>query len=223
MVVCAAPSMTLMLVMGSAVAGLLAAEWADSKFAIGSTKMTASTTFIVVALACGALESTYGRILLAGLALCWVGDACLLSSGRSIGFQLGIGSFLLGHLAYAIAFFELGIDPIGLGAGGLLMSGFAAGTLYWLRPHVPDDFQVAVMSYIGVISLMVACSIGVVVAGGPPIVAIGAIGFTLSDISVARARFVSPGFINAAWGLPLYFASQFVLATSAAFARPTIS
>jgi uncharacterized membrane protein YhhN len=215
--------MILILVMVSAVAGLLAAEWADSKFAIGATKMTAATTFIVVALSCGALESTYGQILLAGLALCWLGDACLLSPGQSLGFQLGIAAFLLGHLAYAVAFFELGIDPIGLAAGGLLMSGFAAGMLHWLRPRVPDDFQVAVISYIGVISLMVACAIGVVVAGGPPIVAIGAIGFTLSDISVARARFVSPGFINAAWGLPLYFASQFLLASSAAFASPAIS
>jgi uncharacterized membrane protein YhhN len=215
--------MILIVVMVSAVACLLAAEWAEAKFAIGVTKMTAATTFIVVSLSCGALESTYGQILLAGLSLCWLGDACLLSPGQSIGFQLGIASFLLGHFAYAAAFFELGMDPIGLSAGGLLMSGFAVGTLRWLRPYVPDDFRIAVMSYIGVISLMAACSIGVVVDGGPPIVAIGAIGFTLSDVSVARARFVRPGFINAAWGLPLYFASQFLLASSAVFASRTLS
>lgn len=201
-------------IMLAAVAGLLAAEWAGSRFAIVATKMTAATTFIVAALFLGALSSVYGHILLAGLAFCWLGDAFLLSPGQSAGFQLGIGSFLLGHLAYAAAFFQLGIDPFGLLAGGLVMSGGAVAALRWLRPHVPDDFRVAVVSYVGVISLMVACSIGAVVAGGPSIVAVGAIGFALSDVSVARARFVSPGFINAAWGLPLYFASQMLLAAS---------
>ena len=40
--------------------------------------------------------------------------------------------------------------------------------------------------------------------------------FALSDLSVARDRFVRPGFANAAWGLPLYFAAQLVIASSVA-------
>ena len=43
-----------------------------------------------------------------------VGDACLLSVGRSTEFRIGIGTFLLAHLAYAVAFSQLGLDPTGL-------------------------------------------------------------------------------------------------------------
>jgi hypothetical protein len=38
----------------------------------------------------------------------------------------------------------------------------------------------------------------------------------LSDLSVARDRFVAPGFVNRAWGLPTYFAAQLLLAASVA-------
>jgi uncharacterized membrane protein YhhN len=214
--------MILALVMIASVAGLLAAEQAGSRIAIAVAKMTAASTFVAMALASGATTSTYGQILLGGLLLCWLGDALLLSPGRSAAFQLGIGAFLLGHLAYAAAFFVMGIDPVGVLVGGLVIGCFAWATLRWLRPHLPSDFEIAVQSYIGVISLMVACSVGVAVAGGPAIIAIGAIGFALSDLFVARERFVSPGFENSAWGLPLYFISQFVLASTAALVTPSI-
>jgi hypothetical protein len=38
--------------------------------------------------------------------------------------------------------------------------------------------------------------------------------FALSDISVARDRFVSKAFANRAWGLPMYFAAQLILAST---------
>jgi uncharacterized membrane protein YhhN len=201
----------------SAVACLLVAEWADSGIAKAAAKMSAASAFIAMALACGALESTFGQILLGGLALCWIGDACLLSPGQSTGFMVGIGAFLVAHLSYAIAFLQLGLDPIGLLVGGLLMGGFAAIALRWLRPRVPDDFRLAVMSYVGVISLMVATSISAVTAGAPLLLAIGAIGFAISDLFVARERFVRTGFVNSALGLPAYFGSQLLLAYSASF------
>jgi uncharacterized membrane protein YhhN len=160
--------------------------------------------------------------LLTGLVLCWFGDAFLLSSGQSRSFQLGITAFLLGHLAYAMAFFTIDMDLIGLLAGGVTVGGGGFAVLRWLRPHVPADFRAAVSSYVAVISLMVACSIGVVLAGAPLLIAIGALGFAISDVSVARDRFVSPGFTNAAWGLPLYFGSQFLLASSVSFMGPAV-
>ena len=39
--------------------------------------------------------------------------------------------------------------------------------------------------------------------------------FYLSDLAVARDRFVSPGFANALWGLPLYYVAQLLFAYSA--------
>ena len=41
-----------------------------------------------------------------------------------------------------------------------------------------------------------------------------AVAFYLSDVSVARDRFVAPGFGNRIWGLPLYYAAQLLFALS---------
>lgn len=212
--------MAAIVVCASAVACLLAAERADSRFVRVVSKMSAATAFIAMALASGALESLFGQILLGGLALCWIGDACLLSPGKSIGFLVGIGAFLLAHLAYAIAFYQLGLDPIGLALGGAVVVGLAVVALRWLGPKLPGDFRVPILCYLGVISLMVAVSIGAVAAGASLSLAIAAIVFALSDLFVARERFVTTGFVNSAIGLPAYFGSQLLLAHSASFAVP---
>jgi hypothetical protein len=41
-----------------------------------------------------------------------------------------------------------------------------------------------------------------------------AVAFYISDVSVARDRFVAPGFGNRIWGLPLYYAAQLLFALS---------
>lgn len=199
-----------------AVIGLLFAEWHDSMPGRTISKLTAASTFVQVAVAGGATTTPYGAWLLAGLVLCWLGDALLLPPGQSIWFQLGIGSFLLGHLAYGVAFTRLAPDPLALALAGLAVGGLAVVVLRWLRPHVPADFRVAVVAYVAVISLMVVISLAAVASGAPFAIAVGAVGFALSDLSVARDRFVAPGFVNGAWGLPLYFAAQLVLAHSVA-------
>ena len=63
---------------------------------------------------------------------------------------------------------------------------------------------------------MCVLSLSAVAAGAPPTLALGALAFAASDVSVARERFVAPAFANGAWGLPLYFAAQLVLAGSVA-------
>ena len=52
------------------------------------------------------------------------------------------------------------------------------------------------------------------VAGGPWQVAVGALAFTASDVAVARDRFVKNGFQNRAWGLPLYYGAQLLIAAT---------
>jgi uncharacterized membrane protein YhhN len=42
----------------------------------------------------------------------------------------------------------------------------------------------------------------------------GAIGFLASDVAVARERFVARSPWNQRWGLPLYYASQLLLAST---------
>jgi uncharacterized membrane protein YhhN len=206
--------MATIVVCASAVACLLVAESAGSRIAKAAAKMSAASAFLAMALAAGALESDYGQWMLAGLTFCWIGDACLLSSGRSTGFRLGIGAFLIGHLLYAAAFHRLDINSGHFLGGALVIGGLAAFTLRWLRPHVPADFRLPIFGYVGVISLMVAASIGAYGHGASIVLVIGAVGFAASDLFVARERFVAPQFINSAIGLPAYFGSQMLLAYS---------
>ena len=198
----------------ASVAALLVFQYRDFRPGIVAAKLTAASSFVWAALAWGAMASPYGQIILVGLVLCWLGDALLLPPGQSLWFQLGIGAFLAGHLAYAVAFLQGPLSVPGLGLAALGLGVFAFSVLRWLAPHVPPDFKLPVTAYLLVISAMVMLAIGSSVATGRPAAALGAVAFALSDVSVSRERFVAPGFVNGAWGLPLYFASQFVLAST---------
>lgn len=197
-----------------AVGVLLACEYRNARPALGIAKLTASTAFVGVAVTLGAMDSLVGQVVLTGLILCWLGDALLIPAGQSLSFQLGIAAFLLGHVAYAVAFLHWAIDRGALLGAVLLMSLCGGLALRWLRPKVPEDFQVPVVAYILVIGAMCACAISATSAGAPFHVAGGALLFAASDLSVARDRFVQPSFLNAAWGLPAYFAAQMILASS---------
>jgi hypothetical protein len=45
-------------------------------------------------------------------------------------------------------------------------------------------------------------------------VLIGAVAFYVSDLAVARQRFVRQQVLNRLWGLPLYYGAQLLLASS---------
>ncbi len=180
-------------------------------------KPLASLCFIALALACGALDSDFGRWLLAGLVFCMAGDVFLIAQHEKT-FLAGLGSFLLGHLLYAVAFLQL---PLNLSAmlislvPAILLAVFS---LRWLWPHLPTAMQLPVLAYIGVICSMLLMA-GSTWGSGPGLwIVVGAWGFAISDLAVARNQFVSPGFGNRLWGLPLYFGSQLLLAYSAALA-----
>ncbi len=65
-----------------------------------------------------------------------------------------------------------------------------------------------------VISLMVVVALGAAAATDRFAIAAGAACFYLSDLHVARHRFVVESFWNKAWGLPLYYAAQLILAST---------
>jgi len=71
-----------------------------------------------------------------------------------------------------------------------------------------------VLLYLVAISSMMSLAAGTWAAAGGSLIVAGAGLFVLSDLAVARNRFVAPGFVNRAWGLPLYFAGQLLLAAS---------
>jgi uncharacterized membrane protein YhhN len=174
-------------------------------------KMAASTGFVAVALSNGAGTTTYGRFVLVALALSWLGDL-FLGVGRA--FLAGLVAFLAAHVAYIAAFAVRGIDPTWFVAAAVVLAAIALVVWRWLAPHVDDGRRRPVRAYVAVITLMVAAAIGTVAAVPDARIALGSIAFFLSDIAVARNRFVAPGSVNRAVGLPLYYTGQVLLALS---------
>jgi len=176
-------------------------------------KILASSAFVMIALQLDAMTTTYGRLILVALALSWVGDVLLLSRQSRI-FLLGIASFLLSHIAFSIAFATRPLSLAGLVIGFVAMVCIGAIVLKWLWRHLQSFYRVAVTAYVVAIFAMCTFAIALSAASGNWVLATGALAFAASDISVARDRFVSPGFVNRAWGLPLYYAAQITLALS---------
>jgi uncharacterized membrane protein YhhN len=177
------------------------------------TKLIASSIFLCVALLGGALEFDWSRALFVGLTFGWIGDACLLNKQREW-FVAGLFAFLLGHIAYSVAFILHGIDVqvVAIGLGLLIVPALALDR--WLRPHVPEPLRVPVQIYVATISVMLALALGAWRAGAPASVFLGALAFYCSDLSVARDRFVTKQFFNRLWGLPAYYLGQLLLALS---------
>jgi uncharacterized membrane protein YhhN len=191
------------------VAVLLWAEWTDDRGLRWIAKPVASTAFVWFAVARGAGHTPYGRAILVALVLSWLGDVLLIPKAAAA-FRAGVLAFGLGHVAFVAAFLLRGSRP------AVALPLLAALALVgWtvrrhLRPRVPGPLRPAIDGYIAVITAMLATAAGTLV----PWIAGGALAFYLSDLSVARDRFVKPAFANRAWGLPLYYGAQFVLAAT---------
>lgn len=195
-----------------AVAVLVWSEWRGSRLRFVA-KPAASACFVVAALVAGAMDTGYGRWVLAALVLSAIGDVALLGRSSDL-FLAGLTSFLLGHVAYVVAFVVRGIDTGVAGIAVVVMSLSAFVVIRWLWPHVPSKMQVPVAGYAVVISLMVVMAIGTVAFDVDVRIIAAALMFYCSDLAVARDRFVAPGPDNRLWGLPLYYLAQFVFAAT---------
>lgn len=203
-----------------AVAALLLAECAEREDLRRATKPVASTAFLIVAVACGATHRGTPSWIALGLALGALGDLLLMYPGDRA-FLAGLVAFLGGHVAYVAAFAsEVPIRlwphaPLALIVPPVVAAAIA---LAWLWRHL-GAMRVPVIAYVAVITTMVigalVCDWGLRHAPLDRHVALaGAILFFASDLSVARDRFVAPGFVNRAWGLPAYYAAQLLFAWS---------
>ncbi len=203
--------MLLLTVLGAlAVAALVWSEQRRNRLRLVA-KPAASACFIGVALVAGAWDTSYGRWVVVALVLSAIGDVALL--GRSTAsFVAGLGSFLLGHVAYVVAFAARGLDGAATVVSIVLLAGPAVIVIRWLWPHVPGELRPPVALYASVISVMVAAAVGTVALDADLRIVAAAVMFYCSDLAVARDRFVAPGFDNRLWGLPLYYAAQFLFA-----------
>lgn len=196
---------------------LLVAEWRQDRRSVWIFKPLAALFFVLQAIVRGALASPYGTLVLAGLVLSAVGDVLLIPRERRALFRLGMAAFGLAHVTYAAAFL-LAVDPARAAGGPLFAAGaMALGFLSWrwLRPHLGGPDRPLVLTYIVLICTMLVTA-GLGASGTAPwFVGAGAVMFAVSDLGVARDRFVRRAPANSALITPLYFGAQVLFALSA--------
>jgi uncharacterized membrane protein YhhN len=185
-------------------------------------KTLLSCLFIITAVFEAHPLAGYFYLLLIGLIFCLGGDICL-ALFRERMFLYGLISFLLGHVFYLIAFFYVAHLNSWTWFGSGLCAVLSGGIYFWLRPHL-GSMNVPVLVYVIVITLMVAGAWSVLGSAhlawnGRLLVFIGALAFYVSDVFVARNRFIKPEFLNRFIGLPLYYGGQFLLAFSVGLLR----
>lgn len=181
-------------------------------------KLIASSAFVGVAIVSGAWQTTFGRLLLAGLVLSWCGDMFLIGSSQTA-FLTGLVAFLLAHVAYVAAFAVHGVDRRWLWLAALPLLGVAIVVTLWLDPYVAPYLVIPVRTYTVVISAMVIMAFGTRGAGGSLLILCGALLFFFSDLSVAALRLVQTDFPTYVWGLPFYYGGQLCLALSVSQSR----
>jgi uncharacterized membrane protein YhhN len=204
--VLAAVTLGLLLVLGERT-GSRRAKWA--------LKPATSALFLLAAFLQDP-QQPYDWLVVAALLLSAVGDVALIPASRRW-FLAGLVAFLLGHVAYALAFWSRPEPWIFRPLAVVAIAAASLATYAWLRPHLGSMLR-PVVAYMTVITLMLAAAWSL----GPPgwsaatvQIALAATLFYVSDLSVARARFVpGTGFANRAVGLPLYYVAQFLFAYS---------
>ncbi|HEY0889407.1 MAG TPA: lysoplasmalogenase family protein [Nocardioides sp.] len=147
-------------------------------------KLLTMVALVATVLSAGALGTAPGAWLVVALCLGLLGDLALLgdTEGR---FLAGVAAFLVGHLAYLVAFDALGLDAAGwwwLVVPVLLVVTVAT------RHVVPSALRVAgarLAVPLAAYTLVIAAMTVVAFRTGEPVVALGATLFTVSDALIA--------------------------------------
>ena len=118
----------------------------------------------------------------------------------------------MGHLLFAIGFAVRG--PAWPVAGGTLVGLLLPAIIVhrWLMPHVEAGMRVPVLAYMAVITSMLALAVGLAAATTAWVLLGGAALFYVSDLAVARDRFIEENPINHVWGAPAYFIGVWLMA-----------
>ncbi len=169
----------------------------------------ASTGYVGVAVTRGAFGGWYGRCMLLGLVGCWCGD--MLGPGN---FLAGLVAFLLAHFGFIGAFCINGIvwKRVLWGLSAVVLLGVPL--LAWLLPHVPAAELGPVAAYMAMLGLMVIFVCGTSHNAVGRRALLGAVLFFVSDIFVARWRYVDPSPANGNICFPIYYTACIVLAMS---------
>ncbi|MEP1125220.1 MAG: lysoplasmalogenase [Ilumatobacter sp.] len=153
--------------------------------------------------------------IVAALVFGLVGDLALLPQVDR--FIVGLGSFLVGHLAYVVAF-GLTWDPgplLAAGAAGLVL------LLAWFGRPIErsirgSSLRVPVLAYVAVTCVVIVAGSGT----GRWVIAAGALAFALSDGLLGSDRFVSPRPDRRVWIHVLYHVGQAAIVTGVLAGAP---
>jgi uncharacterized membrane protein YhhN len=180
-------------------------------------KTVISLLFVMAALLQPRPVPAYFAWMLPGLIFCLGGDVFLALPQKKMFFP-GLVSFLVGHVFYVICFFYTAPPTAAVLWGTLPISMVSLWIFFRLKPHL-GDMVIPVMVYIVVITIMICGAFSLLLEPGLALwgrilAFCGALCFYMSDLFVARDRFVTKEPINRILGLPLYFGGQFILAFS---------
>ena len=143
---------------------------------------------VACALALDPSDEAVRAWFVAALVLCLIGDVFLMLPQDL--FVFGLGSFLLGHVAYIVGMHVDGVDGIrfliGIVIVMVLLALIGTRILRGVRAGPEPELAGPVVAYMFVISAMVASAIGV----GHPAGVIGASLFFASDALIAWNRFI---------------------------------
>jgi uncharacterized membrane protein YhhN len=215
-------AVTLTVLCGVFLIGLLVSEARASLSLRYITKPLASACFILLAIVLAGWEGeyrSYSICIVAGLVFGAGGDVALMFRGPRA-FLVGLVSFLLGHIAYVVACAVVVAPSAWLSPLAIVPMVAALGVLIYLWPHL-GSMLVPVLCYVATIVLMVIGALAVY-RGHPEsftdqqagLLLLGAVSFFLSDISVAKGRFVKALVRDRLWGLPAYYGGQLLIAWS---------
>jgi alkenylglycerophosphocholine/alkenylglycerophosphoethanolamine hydrolase len=203
-------------VIGVLVSGALAIIGVEARVRVLTLAFKPLATLLLFAVM-GWPHGFYAWCIAIGFVFSLAGDVALLSPSNRA-FIIGLAAFLLGHVAYVVAFISVDIAPGWRLYGAIVIVGTA--TVSVLRMILPGaaGMKVPVLIYATVITAMVVtawCTIG-----GPlpraTYAAVGATLFYLSDMSLSLDRFWKPIPHGALLTMGVYWLGQLGIAWSAA-------
>lgn len=186
-------------------------------------KPTATLLVILVAMSAfldATSDPSFTCMILVGLLFSLGGDVALLFQQKRKAFLMGLASFLLAHVVYALAF--TGHETFsGRDIISLLILALAGAAFYRLIGSGLGRMRIPVIAYIVIISVMVnralaALSSPAFTRTQALCIAVGALLFYLSDIILAANRFWKP-IKRHRISLAFYYTGQVLIALSASY------
>jgi len=202
--------------------GLLYYEKKKYRLPLLIVKSILSLLFVITAMLQPHPVPAYFHYLFIGLIFCLIGDV-YLALPQEKAFRAGLVAFLVGHIFYIFSFSSLIPISFWISSGLFIIFGISALIFLWLRPHL-KSMLIPVLLYILVITVMASGAWAVSWKSSFPIsgralILAGSLCFYVSDVFVARDKFIKEEYTNRFLGLPLYYAGQFMLAFSIGFLK----